>query len=234
MSLFSFDNTAGASQSSTNLLEGNKIHDVTFEEAVIEDFQGRQNPNITYKVIKLKFKNEDGTFEHAIFEPNKDRGDFDRGVRDFVKDGKQQSMPTPSYVEVMMLLIKHVIDAVRPEAGAKIDSGEVSLNAKTWEELRKVVTEILNKGKGAKTKIKLLTDNKGYGRFPGFFTGINKDGKCYVRDNFIGNKIGFSPYEISRIKAANVAVPTDMSNPSLSDAPTSDLSDINDFDLASL
>lgn len=234
MSLFSFDNTAGASQSSTNLLEGNKIHDVTFEEATMEDFQGRQDPNATYKVIKLKFKNEDGTFEHSIFEPIKDRGDFDRGVREFVKDGKQQSMPTPSNVEVMMLLIKHVIDAVRPDAGAKIDSGEVSLSAKSWDELRKIVTEILNKGKGAKTKIKLLTDNKGYGRFPGFFTGISRDGKCYVRDNFIGNKVGFSPYEISRIKAASVAKPTDMSSPSLDDAPTSDLSDINDFDLASL
>lgn len=235
MSLFSFDNTANSSQSfGSSALAGNQIHEVIFEEAIAEDVKGKQDPNAVYKVIKLKFKNEDGSYEHAVFEPDRDRGDHDRGSRTFIKDGKEQSMPTPSNVESMMLLFKHAIDAIVPEIGAKIDSGEVSLGAKNWEELRKVVTTILNKGKGVKTKIKLMTDNKGYGRFPGFFTGINQEGKAYIRNNFIGQKIGFTPYEANRIKNEVTAKPTDMGSLT-NDVPSNDLSDINDFDiLASL
>lgn len=229
---FSFSETANSSQSSLgSALEGNKIHEVTFEEAVVEDITGKKDPNATYKVLKLKFKNNEGTYEHTVFEPNRERGDFDRGSREFVRDGKEQSIPTPSNVESMMLLFKHAIDAIRPETGKKIDTGEVELTAKNWNELRQLVAAILNKGKGAQTKIKLLIDNKGYGRFPGFFTGINSEGKCYIRNNFIGNKLGFTPYEVSRMETVATAKPTDLN---LTEDVSSDLSDISNFDLAEL
>lgn len=230
--MFSFTETANSSQSTGgNALEGNKIHDVIFEEAVVEDVQGKQDPTAVYKVIKLKFKNDEGSYEHAIFEPNRDRGDFDRGVREFVKDGKTQTMPTASNVESMMLLLKHAIDAIRPEVGEKINKGEVKLEAKNWNDLRNNVATILNKGKGVSTKIKLLTNNKGYSKFPGFFTGINQEGKAYIRNNFIGNKLGFTPYETSRMTTMATAKPTNMS---LEPEPSTDLSDINDFEIADL
>lgn len=211
MSGFNFNATAGASQSTFKpQLPGNEIHEVTFEGAVSEDIQGKQDPTQVYKVLKLRFSNDKGQFEHTIFEPIKSRGDFDRGTREFSRNGKEESFPTPSTAESMMLLLKHVIDAVLPDLGKKIDNKEVTLGGKDWDQLRANMVAIFEKGKGATTKIKLINDSKGNPRFPGFFTSINQEGMAYVRNNFVGNTIGFTAYEKTRISQAATAKPTPM------------------------
>lgn len=234
MSGFNFNATAGASQSTFKpQLSGNEIHEVTFDGAVSEDIQGKQDPTQVYKVLKLKFSNDKGQFEHTIFEPIKSRGDFDRGSREFTKDGKKESFPTPSNVESMMLLLKHVIDAVLPEVGKKIDNKEITLGGKDWDQLRSNMVTIFDKGKGATTKIKLITDNKGNSRFPGFFTSINQEGVAYVRNNFVGNTIGFTAYEKTKINQAATARPTPMEDELEDD--TVPVGDLNmDFDVSSL
>lgn len=207
---FSFNATANASQSS-NLprLEGNLIHTVKIKECVIEDIQGKEDPSKVFKVIKIKFVNDDGIFEQTVFEPNESRGDFSRTEKDFTnKNGNTEKIPQPSGVESMMLLFKHIIDGFVPEIGKEIDNGTKSLGAKDWNDLRLLVKKILDKSVNT-NKIKLLKHKKtGESVFPGFFAGVSREGKAYVRNNFIGDKIGFTPYELTRIKNESEAIPT--------------------------
>ena len=209
MSMFNFDATANASQGKVfSQLAGNKIHDIVFDGAVAEDLESKKTGE-TYKVIKLKFKNDSGTFEHTVFEPIKSKGDFDRVSKEYTKDGKTLTFPTPSRVEDVMLLFKHCIDAFRPEVGKKIDNKEATLGANNWDELRTNVSTVLNKGIGVESSIKLISDSKGYARFPGFFSTINEEGVAIIRNNFIGKNLGFTPYEKQRIEsAANTAAKT--------------------------
>jgi hypothetical protein len=231
MNGFNFNITAGASQSTFKpQLPGNEIYEVTFDGASIEDIQGKKDPSQVYKVLKLRFSNEKGQFEHTIFEPRPE--DFERGENKTTRNGEVSTFPTPSNVESMMLLLKHVIDAVLPAVGKKIDEGEVTLGGKNWEQLRTNVVTVLEKGKGVTTKIKLLSDNKGNPRFPGFFTSLNQEGKAYIRNNFVGNTIGFTSYEKTRIDNAASAKPTDMSE-SLGISSTN-TEDIEDFDVSGL
>lgn len=207
MAGFNFANTAGASQSSFKpSLPGNEIHTVTFEGAEAPEFQGKKDPTMNYKVLRLKFSNEHGIFEHTIFEPREQ--DFQRSENEFERDGSINKIPTPSNVESFMLLLKHLIDSVLPELSAKIDSGEAQLGGKDWDQLRSNMIKILEKGIGVETSIKLINDSKGEPRFPGFFAAINKEGKAYVRNNFIGKNLGFTAYEKTRIKNQTTAKPT--------------------------
>ena len=74
---YSFNTTANSSQSSIKpRLKGNNIHDVQFDGCEIVDIQGVKNPGEVYKVLKLKFSNDEGTYEHTIFEPRE--SDFAR------------------------------------------------------------------------------------------------------------------------------------------------------------
>lgn len=234
MHSFNFGDTAGASQSSFRpQLPGNEIHEVQFDGVEIEDIQGKKDPTQVYKVLKLKFSNDKGTFEHTIFEPRQE--DFVRTTNNYTdKQGKPATMPVASNVEAMKLLIKHAIDAIVPAYGEKIDKKEVQFGGKDWEQLRQNVKAVLDKGKGVTTKIKLINDNKGNARFPGFFTGVNTEDQAYVRNNFIGNSVGFTAYEKTRIGQAATAKPTPMGlEAPADDFPT--VGDLNmDFDVTGL
>lgn len=206
---FSFNTTAGASQSSAKpRLAGNDIYTVKFDGCEIQDIKGVKDPSITYQVLKLKFSNEEGTYEHAIFEPRPE--DFNRTENKYTdkKTGKEEKIPQTSGVENMMLLFKHAIDAINPTVARQIDDGSKNLGAKDWNDLRTLVSKILDAGKGATIQIKLLKNTKGEATFPGFFAGITKEGKAYVRNNFIGDKLAFSTYEKQRIENEANAKPT--------------------------
>ena len=231
MAAFSFGDSLGSSQSTGGKgLEGNKIHDVKFEGAVKERLADQ------YEVLKLKFSNDEGTHEHAIFEPREE--DFVRKNSEFTdrKTGKPITIPNASNVESMMLLLKHVIDAVDPELGEKIDKKEFGLGGKNWDELRDNMVKIFARSIGKETSIKLINDNKGYGQLPRYFTGVNDEGKAYIKTNFVGKKLGFTPQEMNRMKTMAAATPTAMTmdDPIADDLPD-DLGDLNmNFDVDSL
>lgn len=232
---FSFDATAGASQSTVKpRLEGNEIYDVVFDGCEIKDIKGVKDPDALYKVLILKFSNEDGSFEHTIFEPRPE--DFKRGENEFTnKNGAIEKIPQPSRVESMMLLFKHAIDALNPAVSKAIDEGKKQISAPNWEALRALIVKILDPVKGVKTKIKLVTSSKGEASFP-FFSAVNRDSKAYIRNNFIGEKLAFTAYEMQKIKAAAGAKPTEMGNDPLgSNIPQGSESTMDlDFDVSGL
>lgn len=198
---FNFDATAGISQSnSTTPLVGNKIHDVIFDGCEARDFDGVKDPSAKYSVLEMKFHNEDGSFTHTIWAP-KDT-DFE--------DTESQFGKNPSNVKSMMLLFKHLIDAVNPELGKQIDSKEKSLNAPNWNKLRELMVKATESGIGKEISIKLLVNKKGEAIFPGFFASYSRKGELYMRTNFIGEKgrLFFSSKELEKIKNAEKATPT--------------------------
>jgi len=232
---FSFNATAGASQSTVKpQLKGNDIHEVQLDGCEIQDIVGVKDPSQTYKVIKIKFSNEDGNFEHTVFEPKPD--DFKRGESSFTnKNGNVEKIPQPSNVESMMLLFKHVIDAYVPEIAGQIDRKEKELTASNWDKLRALVVAILEKGKGRTNKIKVIKDKDGKAKFPGFFAGVSREGTVYIKNNFIGPKVAFTAYEIGRINGEATAKPTSAKTynaPSFEETVDTSL-DLN-FDLADL
>lgn len=232
---FSFETTAGASQSTSKpRLEGNKIHSVKLEKVEKQDITGVKDPTMTYRVIKFRFSNDDGYYEHTIFEPRKE--DFERVPRDVKnKNGNIESIPQPSNVESMMLFFKHVMDSYVPEIAQKIDSGEKKLVSPDWDSLRDLVIKICSQSKDRVSNIKLMKGKDGEGRFPGFFVGINKEGKSYIRNNFIGNKIAFNPYEIIRIDKENNAHIENTSSPDDLNLGSENKSDLDlNFDVDSL
>jgi hypothetical protein len=238
MSGFSFDATAGASQSTaTPRLQGNEIYTVALKECVIEDIQKKDDPSKIFKVLKIKFGNEDGTFEHTVFEPNEDKGDFKRGETNFTnKNGNVEKISQPSQVESMMLLFKHIIDGFVPEIGKEIDNGTRNISAKNWDGIRLVVKKVLDLGIGNENKVKLVKDKNGEARFPGFFTGLSKEGKAYVRNNFVGPKIAFTSYELKRINSESTANPSKITDLSMdlknTDIPSDDVNlDLNFDDI---
>jgi hypothetical protein len=199
---FDFESTAGVSQSSTRKpLEGNMIHDVIFDGCEARDFTGTQDSSKQFHVLEIKFHNDNGYFTHTIWEPREED----------LKDREGAFGMQPSNFKVMMYTLKHLIDAVNPELGKKIDNKEVKLSAESWDALRKAMVENTAPGIGVSTKIKLIKNNKGEAMFP-YFLNYNKEGKLYMATNFIGNGVFFTTKELDKIKKANTAQPTPVSN----------------------
>lgn len=220
---FNFEETAGLSQSNTRkVLEGNLIHDVIFDGCEARDFAGQQDSNNMFHVLEIKFHNEEGYFTHTVWEP-RDQDSEDRT--------NAYGNPQPSNVKVMMYTFKHLIDAVNPELGKKIDDKEEKITMSSWDALRNYMVEATTPGIGKTTKIKLIKNNKGVAQFP-YFLSYNRDGKLYMTTNFIGKGVFFTNRELDKIKKAQTAQPTAVtSNTDPFTMPETTKDAVDDFDL---
>src|ERR1035437_107167 len=215
MSDFNFNETAGAAQSTSRpQLKGNAIYDVTFDGIEIKDMVGKKDQTAMYNVLNIKFSNKEGWFSHTIFEPRSEDGE--RSKTTFTDDkGVENVVPQLSNNEVMMLIFKHLIDAVNPELGALIDKGEAGTQMKitgsdahsNWISLRNVMKAATEPGIGKVVKLKLIVNKKGEAVFP-YFAAIDKEGKKYMKFNFIGENVFFGPKEIAALKKIAGAKPT--------------------------
>jgi hypothetical protein len=241
MSSFNFNETAGAAQSTSRpALKGNNIYDVTFDGIEIKDMAGKKDPNAMYNVLNIKFSNKDGWFTHTIFEPREEDGVRRETI--FKDDkGVENKVPQLSNNEVMMLIFKHLIDAVNPELGVLIDKGEAGTQMKitgndphsTWLSLRNVMKAATEPGIGTEVKLKLIANKKGEAIFP-YFAAIDKEGKKYMKFNFIGNNVFWNAKEIAALKKVAAAKPTRVGESfdltMSSSAPTEDLGMDADMD----
>lgn len=212
---FDFSMTAGATQGRTQL-PGNEIYTVKFDGCEIRDIQGVQDPTKTFKVLDIKFSNDQGYFTDTVFEPQeKDTEDL-------------QGMygPTPSTLKSMGLKFKHLIDATNPELGEKIDSGKQKLNAPSWDALRQLMVKATEPGKGKEMQIKLMVTSKGKVTFPSYFAGYTKSGQLYLKTRFIGKSLTWLPNELTRIQKMTSAKPSSVEKHDESSVENFDLSDL--------
>jgi hypothetical protein len=184
-------------------LEGNKIHDVQFDGCEAVELKDG-----TMKVLRIKFSNDEGVFNHTIFEP-RDGDDQDT-------DGMYGK--NPSRIKEMMTLLRHLGAAVCPALVEYINSINGSV---TWDQIRKKIVEVTTPAIGTKTKIKLLakkrTDpNTGAERndavFPSYFLSYNREGALYMRTKFIGAHLVFTDKELTAIKNQENAKPVSVSS----------------------
>lgn len=202
----SFNATVGASQSTTlPELEGNAIHEVTFNGCIAKTIIGTKehNKGVEYPVIEIKFSNPKGYFTQTYFEPKEADA-----VRRPNPNKPGAAFESPSNIENMMLFFKHLIDATNPELGKAIDSKEKVIPKTDWKGLIDIVTKATEVGKGKKTNIKLVKDKAGKVRLP-FFSGLTKEAPYTARimGNFIGENVYFSAYEKTQMEKQAIVAP---------------------------
>lgn len=192
------------------------IYDVKFMGCEVREFPGKKDPSVTYKVLDIKFENEDGYFTVTRFFPKE--GDDKRREVDTKNGGKRE---LASNFEELMNIVKQTAEVLNPEGFKKMS--EISSKFKTFDDVAKALIAITDKVKGRETKIKLIgrnRDNRVVAEIPNITSVF--DGVATITDNYIGNKLFFSDYEEGRRSDYMKSKPTEMSAP-VADAVTNSL-----------
>lgn len=197
MAVFNLNGVTGSSTAQPKLAPW-QIHDVEFKGIEYSKFAGHKDPNAEYQVMRVKFANKDGIFEETRFCP-KD-GDEVRP-----KNGDRES---PSSFENFMFFIAQLGEKLCPERYEKFKGRAYDL-PKDFERMIKDLNEVLKPAIGKIFKLKLIANKKGEPVLP-YFVNINKEGKAYASNNFIGQNVFFTPYELETKKKREEAKPTEM------------------------
>lgn len=180
------------------------IYDVTFVGCEVREFKGTKDPNMTYQVLDIKFENEDGYFTVTRFFPK--QGDDVRRKLPNKKGGERE---VASNFEELMNIVKQTAEVLTPEGFKKMS--ELSSKFKSFDDVAKALIAITDKVKGTKTKIKLIgrtRDNRVVAEIPTITSVF--DGVATITDNYIGNKLFFTPYEEGKRNEYLKGTPTDM------------------------
>lgn len=180
------------------------IYDVTFLGCEVREFAGKKDPNLVYKVLDIKFENEEGYFTVTKFFPK--QGDDVRREVDAKNGGKRQ---LASNFEELMNIVKQTVEVLSPEGFKKL--AELSPKFKSFDDVAKTMIAITDKVKGTKTKIKLIgrnRDNRVVAEIPNITSVF--DNVATITDNYIGNRLFFSNYEETQRSAYLNSKPTSM------------------------
>ena len=187
------------------------IYDVTFVGCEVREFKGTKDPSVTYQVLDIKFENEDGYFTVTRFFPK--QGDDVRRKLPNKKGGERE---VASNFEELMNIVKQTAEVLTPEGFKKMS--ELSSKFKSFDDVAKALIAITDKVKGTKTKIKLVgrtRDNRVVAEIPTITSVF--DGVATITDNYIGNKLFFTPYEEGKRNEYLKGTPTDMEKVPASD-----------------
>lgn len=187
------------------------IYDVTFVGCEVREFKGTKDPNITYQVLDIKFENEDGYFTVTRFFPK--QGD---DVRRKLLNKKGGERELASNFEELMNIVKQTAEVLTPEGFKKMS--ELSSKFRSFDDVAKALIAITDKVKGTKTKIKLVgrtRDNRVVAEIPTITSVF--EGVATITDNYIGNKLFFTPYEEGKRNEYLKGTPTDMEKVPASD-----------------
>lgn len=175
MSLFNIDNSINIESNSTPRLKVNEIHKVQLSEIKAEDMKGKDLKE--YKVIYLKFQNEDGAiYEQRFFPPTATEATTVGTYGD-----------QPSDLTQFRYSVQHLIEGINPKLFDDIKAGK-KFEVRTWDEMRKFIVKALTPGLNTNVFLKLLADNKGYATIPKYPVGISKDGNMYMKTRFIASE----------------------------------------------
>lgn len=226
--------TVQATSTTARRLKPWDIYEVTFSGCRKEVIQGKKDPEKSYEILKIRFDGEEGYYEESIFYPRNEDAERKKVTN---KEGHERELP--SSFERTMMLIAQVAKVVNEKGYEKMQ--ELSPKFKSFDDVVSVLIKITDPMKGkAKTHLKLVgrTDKEGNVNavLPNF-CALNKDGEVWCSDNFIGDKLGFSPYEEGQRKLYLNATPTDMNKVKTDvdiEATTEDNKDLETLDTDSL
>lgn len=208
---FNMSQTTGAVESKGGLTPG--IHKATFK-GLKKDTLTSQNGDV-FNVMTLMLDIEGfGEFKHNFFEPkSNERKESQWGLN-------------ASQLDHFMISVRQIIDALDPEIGKRIDSGELKLGG-TFAQLVNGVAKELEGFVGTEVEVKLIPNN-GFNSIPGFPAKINRNGTLGIATRFIGHDLVLSTKEQKLISDVQKAKPTNMaavkgSNADILDDLTSEL-----------
>lgn len=194
-----FNGVSGVSSAQPRL-KAWQIHEVQFKGVEFSSFAGKKDPNATWQVMRTKFEGKDGIFEETTFCP-KD-GDEVRP-----KNGDRES---PSALERFQHFVAQLGEQL-PGVKERYDK----LSKYEWdfpgdfEKFVKTLADCLKPAIGKTVKLKLIGNKKGDAVLP-YFVNLNREGKPYTSNNFLGDKVFFTQYELDTMEKQKGAKPTDM------------------------
>lgn len=197
------------------------IYNVTFKG--IDYVEGTNKEGNPWRAMKPKFSSEEGIFEPLIFCPG------DKGNERASGETNGKPWELPSALETLMFTASHLGEQLSPDRFEKMRKLTFELPEdfkKFVDTLNKVLEPAVNK----QTKLKLIGNSKGYASLPSFVS-IGKDGEAYISNNWLGDTVAFSDYEVKKMNEQKNAKPTavkdDLEAPTSSDSSNADL----DFDV---
>ena len=226
---FNFDNlsTTNFASDSKKYLKPYEIYEVSLTKFEPSTLKGSKDPNATYPVVSLEFSGEDGVFSQNIFIPVTDT-DFER------RENPSSHKAMPSRFEQYQFTLMQIVKAINPAGEEKIKANASKI--KTVDQFTELVAKALAGKENVKVFLKLVGQNSNgttYARLPNACL-IGNDGKPAPL-NFISadeDKLYFSSYEMTQMKAYKNAKPTNMDKVDAdTGTKTSDDIDLDDIDL---
>lgn len=203
---FSLKNTKGTSTTMPRL-KGNEIHTVVFKGVTYNTFKGKKDESAVYQVMKIRFENKDGYYEETVFAPKEND---DKRITNTFNGVERES---PSNLEKLIFLMAHIGEQLAPKEYEKFKEQSFDLPA-DFKKMVELFAKVVQPFVGKTTKLKLINNKKGESQLP-FFVNLNKAGEAYISNNFLGENVFFTDYEVKQMKAKET-------KPSNMDAITAD------------
>lgn len=194
-----FDINANAS----NTLKAWGIYDVFFKG--FEYIEGEKDGK-KWQAMKIKFQGkEGGTFEPTVFCPG------EKGMERVTGETMGKPWVLPSAMENLSFTLAYVANKLFKEVFDKNKDKLAVELPKDFKKLVEAMQKLAEAGKAIdkETKIKVVGNKKNYASLPNFIN-ISKAGDCYISNDWIGNNIAFSAYELKKMKSQTEAAPTNM------------------------
>lgn len=185
------------------------IYEVKFVSAKYETFEGKKEDNKgqIYEALTVRFENEDGYYEERIFNPG-EKGN--ERYENTSTDGHKYY--SASSMERLRIFIAQMLTVLNPDGMKKMV--ELAPKISSFKQLCEVFAKLMEPAKDKTTHLKLSgrQDSKTQRYVPCLpkFAGVSKAGELFTADNFIGDKLFFSPYEEDQRKKYLEAKPTNM------------------------
>lgn len=200
MMTMNFDMNAsnlGNAVNTSSALPGNTIQDVLFKGVEYSTSKDEK-----WEFMNIKFQGvKGGFFTDRVFGLKSDSG----------QRKQTQYGENPSEYEMLMMKVKHLINAVKPELLKDMPKFQaIRSKDSLFKQYVNFIGSILQDVIDTETKIKLVKNNKGETCFPPFFAAVSRDGVAYMKTNFIGDKLSFTDKEKELIEKQVSAKPTTM------------------------
>lgn len=185
------------------------IYEVKFVEARFETFNGKkeENKDQVYEALTVRFESEDGYYEERVFNPGEKGNERYKN-----KNAEGHEYESASPMERLRIFIAQLLTVLAPEKMPKMV--ELAPKVTSFKQLCDVVIKLLEGAKGKTTHLKLSgrKDSQTNRYVPCLpkFAGVSKKGELFTADNFIGDKLFFTPYEEEQKKKYLEAKPTNM------------------------
>ena len=180
--------------------------------------------NGTVKFEKFgKDKKQVSVYEETVFCPKE--GDDVRQVSS--NNGVERE--SPSNFEKFKFMLAHIGEQLAPKKYEAFKTKTFAL-PEEFEKLVKTFADITKDAVNKHTNLKLIANKKGEPCLP-YFVNISKAGDAYISNNWLGDKVFFSDYEISQMNKQKSNGPTDMPGTSSDDFAASNDAATDNADL---